>query len=407
MGRQNAVILGAVVMAALAGCGSSSAVAGGGSGGAATRTPARPVPAVPLSDPIPPVVHAASADVLAVAAYSLDARATTVRVTLVRGDGFVLATAHVPIDAQWSVSSGRGGAFWVAAGRLQRLGVDGRVTDLGPLMAGQQGRVAVAPDGASWVYATMVTAKDGRIDNRLWRASAGAGSTLIAERVSDPAAPTANAPSSWQYAVKSWTESGVLVVREPTGGCGCGAFDMEMMSGNSALVDPLTGVAHTLGVDSSCPLSNSGPGGLAVCFHAAAVAAADGTTGDDELRLLRGTTVQAYRLSGTTIGGDARIDASGATLAYATAPGGSDCGDWQMNTTLRVLDLATGDARAVGPRGLQPSAWLVDGRLAATQARAGATPADATTSVVTVDTHSGVVTTVLAGGSLRVVGIAT
>jgi hypothetical protein len=67
--------------------------------------------------------------------------------------------------------------------------------------------------------------------------------------------------------VKSWTASGVLVVQEPTGGCGCGAFDMEMMSGHSSLVDPVTGVATRVTADDSCPLSGVGPGGVSACFH--------------------------------------------------------------------------------------------------------------------------------------------
>jgi hypothetical protein len=343
-------------------------------------------------------VPSTGGDVVVVAGMVWSTGDTSVPLTLVRTDGKVLAHADVPIDSQWTVSAGRGGAYWVVAGHLQRLGLDGSRSDLGALAPGQDGRVAIAPDGSAWVYASSVTANNGSIDNRLWRGAPGRAPSLLTQRISDPANPTANAPQSWHYAVKSWTAAGVLVVQEPTGGCGCGAFDMEMMAGHSSLVDPVSGIATTVTADDTCPLSGMGQGGVSVCFHG-------GGTGADALRIHTPTSTHTLTMSGTSLAGDARFDATTAHLAYATTPVDSGCGAWAEQATLRVLDVAAGTARAVGPKGLQPASWLRDGRLVATLTAASA-GGDESAAVVTVDPASGAVASVLSGGVLRVAGIA-
>jgi hypothetical protein len=89
--------------------------------------------------------------------------------------------------------------------------------------------------------------------------------------------------------------------------------------------------------------------------------------GADALRILRGgKVVQSFDLSTQNAGGDATFNADSTQLAYATVTAGSDCGSWQTLTRLRVLDLVSGTAKAVGPAGLQPVGWLADGRLVAT-----------------------------------------
>ena len=408
MRRLERVVLGTAVVGTMAGCGAHPSDAGRP---AAPIAPARsPLTTIAtdlraLAEPpqvAPPTrvrapAPAAGGDVIVVAGMVWSSSATSAPVTLVGTDGRVVAHADVPIDSQWTVSAGRGGAYWVAAGHLQRLGVDGARSDLGALAPGQDGRVAIAPDGNTWIYASSVTAKDGSIDNRLWRGAPGRAPSLLAQHAGGGADPSANAPQSWHYAVKSWTASGVLVVQEPTGGCGCGAFDMEMMAGHSSLVDPVTGVATSVTADNSCPLSDVGPGGVSACFHG-------GGSGADALRIHAPTATQTFSMSGTSLAGDARFDATDSHLAYATTPVDSGCGAWAQQTTLRVLDVAAGSARAVGPKGLQPAAWLQDGRMVATLTTA-ATGGEESAAVVTVDLASGAVRPVLSGGDLRVVGI--
>ena len=61
-----------------------------------------------------------------------------------------------------------------------------------------------------------------------------------------PNVPTANAPAGWDYYLISWTSSGIAFARVPTGGCGCGSFDMQMQSAYSATINPVTEVVTPL-----------------------------------------------------------------------------------------------------------------------------------------------------------------
>jgi hypothetical protein len=317
-----------------------------------------------------------------------------VAVRLLSATGRELGSDRIPQAQEWSLSAGPGGAYWVAGNRLHRLGRDGTTSDLGAVAADQDGSVAVSPDGRSWVYATSTITPDGVRTNRLWRSGIGLPSRLLAERISDPMHPTPGMPTSWVYSLKSWTAAGLLVVREPSGGCGCIAFDMETVSGNALLVDPDTGVGTPLPTDRACPFSGAAADATVACFHSSNYGSADA------LHVLRRDgSVQSFDLSGTTAGGDARFGPSGAVLAYATVPSSKGCGEWEQATTLRILDLASGAAHAVGPLGLQPKAWLSADRVAGIVSRGSSDGA-----VVTVDVHSGAVATVVNGDSLYVVG---
>jgi hypothetical protein len=393
-----AAVFGGMVMVALAGCGGATPVTLHGSTAStpspmATAQPGGSPSAVPPSPAPPSPAPPAPVATRLLVVSDTAGQGGTVPVELVRDDGSVLATDRLPAAEQWSVSAGPDGAYWVAGGRLHRLDATGHSSDLGAVENGQNGRIAVSPDGQSWIYATSSASGQEAHTNRLWRGGIGQASHLLAERVSDPNNPTPGMPVSWIYALKSWTAAGVLAVREPAAGCGCGAFDMETVSGNALIIDPDTGASAPLLTDQSCPFSGSGADAAVVCFHSAKSGSAD------ELRVLRhdGTT-QRFTLSGTTAGGDARFDPSGTTLAYATTPS-TDCGAWTTQTTLRVLDLGSGDAHAVGALGLQPQAWLSSTLLAGTVAHG-----DADGAVVSVDVRTGSVHTLMSGRSLYVVG---
>lgn len=386
LGRRAAAIVGGLITVVVAGCGG----AGTARQGIAAATP-RPVPVSPAPSAAPSIAPAPS-DVLVVS--DTNPQNGSVPVVLLRSDGTVLGHDRLPAAQQWSVSAGPGGAYWVAAGRLHRLDTQGRSTDLAAVEPDQNGHVAVSPDGTAWLYSTSTTTPNGVRTNRLWRGGVGQGSRLLAERVSDPMHPTTGMPASWVYSLKSWTAAGVVAVREPSGGCGCGAFDMETVSGNALLVDPDSGAGAPLPTDRSCPLSGAGADATVVCFHTAT------SGGADELRVLSpGGSSRHFTLSGTTAGGDARIDPSGTTLAYATVPSKAGCGEWTAQTTTRVLDLSSGTARALGPAGLQPDAWLSGGHVAGTIAHG-----DAGIAVVTVDARTGAVRTLMQGPTIYVVG---
>ena len=90
-------------------------------------------------------------------------------------------------------------------------------------------------------------------------------------------------------------------------------------------------------------------------------------------------------------GGDATFTADSTRLAYATVAAGSDCGTWETLSRLRVLDLVSGSAKAVGPAGLQPVGWLPDGRLVATSSTATGSSMPPLTRAAIVDPASGAV----------------
>lgn len=378
---------------------------------AATATPA-PTPPAAASSPPPSPSRATPAATPApappppppqvvVTAAESNVSGPTFQVTLVSTRGTVLASAAVPADARWTVGAGGGAAYWVTGGSLQRLGTSGPVSTLATVPATQNGRVVVSPDGSQWAFSTTTQDGHGVASNRLYRGGGAEATQLVAQRDSDPAHPSADAPPSWQYYPIAWTAQGILVERQPLGGCGCGTpFDMEMTAGYSAVIDPVTGTATPVTASDTCPLSGIGADGTAACFK---VSSTGGSASIDFLTSLHLTA--RYALSGTTSGGDATFH--GSTVAYATVPkdaGGCGGPDWRPVTTLHVMDVSTGDARAIGPLGLAPVAWLNTGLILGTRTVAGANGAS-TSSVVVVDPASGHVATILSS-STTVVGIA-
>jgi hypothetical protein len=148
----------------------------------------------------------------------------------------------------------------------------------------------------------------------------------------------------------SWTASGIAFARVPQGGCGCGAFDMQMQSAYSAVVDPVSDGETTVTSTTSCPLSDLGPALESVCFA--------GTNATDAIRIASaGVVTHTYALSGKNFAGDALFSADSSQLAYVTIPTADDTCGGTITTTLRVMNIATGSTvnRAMGD--FVPSAW--------------------------------------------------
>jgi hypothetical protein len=381
-----------------AGTGSTAVVAPAHVDSAAITTPA-PSASPPTATPAPPSPPPPPQDV--VVTDQDQASASTFEVAIVNRAGAVVASVRVPADARWTVGSGSGGAYWVTAGKLEHLSASGSVSVLATVPATQSSRVVISPDGSQWAYAT--SSQDGQtgvITNRLYRGGPGRPAQLIAQRIADPKHRDPDTPGMWQYYLQSWTAQGILIERQPAGGCGCGLpFDMQMSAGYVAFINPVTGAATTLPASPSCPLSGVAPDGSFACFRVS-------TTGaSSALRFAAGGQVtHQYTLSGLTDGGDAVLN--GSSVAYATVPasaGGCGAADWRPQTTLHLMDVATGAARVVGGRGLQPMLWLDDGTLLAS--RSVVTGGVTVTSTVDVDVATGV-TRALGPAGLEVVGLA-
>ncbi len=378
----------------LAGCGSPVRPAGPPIGTAATARPAATAAATPAATAVPPpppplIVLAEPAG-------------KQTRVTLVDVSGREVAAASVPADQAWLVEAGPGGAYWIDGGHLHRLGAGG-VADLGAVPSYDGGGFSVSPGGTAIVFHTATQLGTApRFDNRLYVAEGGS-SRLLASRIADGDRPVpGDAPGSlWQYRTLGWTDTGIVIAREPQGGCGCGPFGMESVDWHTALVDPVTGATTAVSDSDTCPLSGTDPGGLAACFHTA-IHGESATA--DQLRILHAGTVTArFDLSGANVGGAAVFSTGGSRLAYATVPQGADCATWRQQARMRVLDLAGGGARVIPTAGLQPLAWLPDGRIVAVQTL-GATVV--TTRVVLVDPGSGAITSIHSAGESTVVRVA-
>jgi hypothetical protein len=331
-----------------------------------------------------------------------DYSGSTFQVTLITTGGTVLASTAVPSDARWSVGAGSGAAYWVSGGRLQSLDTHGVVTTLATVPSNEAGRVVVSPDGSEVAYATTQSSKGGTT-NRLYRVGSSGTSVLIAQRVADPAHPSADAPPDWQYYPISWAAKGILIERQPLGGCGCGTpFDMQMSAGYSAFIDPATGTATPVTESNTCPLSGAAPDGTAACFEQPSTG---GSASIDFLDNMH--TTARFALTGSNLGGEATFN--GSAVAYATVPknaGGCGGPDWRPLTTLRLMDIRTGNARAIGPTGFAPQSWLRDGTIVGTiSVAAHSTTGSTTSTVVVLDPANGHVATIL-NRSTTVVGVA-
>ncbi|TMC99325.1 MAG: hypothetical protein E6J03_13020 [Chloroflexi bacterium] len=292
-------------------------------------------------------------------------------IRLVGLDGTVVASTPVSAPISGWVKSGPDGAYWLdTGGALHRLGRDGGVTTVARMptgayfAVGASGRIAYVTSPFMAPQTTPPTT-----DNRLYLVSSGAVQLLPV----------------------GWTGGGLLITRLPQGRCGCGPFGMETVQGYTAIVDPATGLAGSVTDDPNCPVSGVAADGTSACFHTPVIPTSKNEgRGADALRILRGgKVVQSFDLSTQNAGGDATFNADSTRLAYATVTAGSDCGTWQTLTRLRVLDLVSGTAKAVGPAGLQPVGWLADGRLVATSVTGD--PAAPQTGVVIVDPATGAV----------------
>lgn len=349
---------------------------------AATSLPAATQPVATTPPPPPPP------SVIAVA--NENSPRDPLEVALVTGNGRLLASTHVPPDARWTIGVGPRAAYWVTGGKLRSLDEHGVVTTLATVPLTESGRVVLSPDGSQWAYATTSTNAKNITTNRIYRGAIGQPARLIVERTAD----------QWQYYLMSWTAQGILIERQPTGGCGCGTpFDMQMTATSTAFINPVTGTPTPLGTSGSCPLSGIGSDATLACFHETSTGASD------SLRFVNGShTTYQYALSGKNVGGAATFN--GSTLAYATVPstaGGCGAADWRSQTTLHVMDIRTGNAISVGRTGLAPVAWLADGSILATLSVAHA--ASTTNTVVAVDPATGSVRTVF-NQSFSVIGLA-
>lgn len=319
-------------------------------------------------------------------------------------DGRELAHASVGAPPP-VVTGGPAGAYWFANGHLMRLDVRGQVTALGEAHGDS---LAISPDGTQWAYSVMAPSSSENSGwlNQLWVGGTTHAPRMIASRTesSDPSAPVpADAPAAqWVYRVLGWNERGIIITRMLTGVCGCGPFADERFNGHAALVDPMTGVSTTVTNDEQCPVSGIADDGTDACFESKV-----GSPGATALRISRGGVLLAdYSLSGVDRAGAALFEPTGGLLAYSTVNASLDPGPALASTALRILDLRTGEARAVGPAGLIPVAWLPDGTLIA-QRSVSQSNGDLMTSAVHLDPATGHVTAVTSAANLSIVGAAT
>lgn len=277
---------------------------------------------------------------------------------ILNSPGVVVAKTTISPTEVWMTAAGAGGAYWAQDGAEDELTPSGAVRSLGAMPADANG-VVISPDGTSYAYATSDQLKNGTALNRIVVVHPGSAPVVVADRVSDPNHPTADAPPGWDYYLIGWTADGIAFARVPTGGCGCGSFDMQMQSADSGIINPSTLVVTALTDDDWCPLSNVGPGAETVCF--ATSSTTDATEG---IRIAaHGGVTHSYSLSGTSVAGDAVFAPTGSALAYITIPLNQDTCGATVTPTLRVLNLATGSAVDHNVGDFAPALWGSNGLL--------------------------------------------
>ncbi len=393
----------------LAACGSPAAPAAhasqtAGPSSAATARPAETASATPSAAPSAapsPTPTPAPPAPPALIAVTQPGTGNVMTIRLLRLDGSAVASTSVPSNGTdgidgW-VKVGPDGAYWLSGGVLHRLGRDGAVTDVATIPRGSL--FAVGPNGQI-AYSDMIgqtpPARPGPTSSRSSSTApprcSPTGRARGRER--SPASAASGIPQyNWYYDPVTWTGAGIVIARLPQGGCGCGSFGMDSVQGYTAIVDPTTGVAGSVMDDTSCPLSGIAADGLTACFHTPEVRTSKNEgLGADAVNLLSDAKVtQTFSLSTQNSGGDAVFTPDATELAYATAPASLDCGTWQGKTQMRVLNLVTGSAGPVGPLGLQPVAWLPDGRILATDTTVSSNGDDLTGTMI-VDPATGTVT---------------
>ena len=170
---------------------------------------------------------------------------------IVNASGTVVTKTLIDPSSPWLTAAGAGGAYWTQGGEEHELTTSGAVRAIGAVPADANG-VVIGPDGTSYAYTTSEQLKNGTALNEIVVVRPGAPAAVIADRISDPNHPTADAPESWDYYLINWTADGIAFARVMTGGCGCGSFDMQMQSANSAIINPSTEVVTALTNDDFC-----------------------------------------------------------------------------------------------------------------------------------------------------------
>jgi hypothetical protein len=309
-----------------------------------TPTPAPHAPAPPVTRGLPGAL-----------AVTLPASGAQEWLEILAASGAVVARTEISPPEPWLTRAGADGAYWTQGGAEHELTVSGAVRSLGPVPSDANG-VVMAPDGASYAYATSDMAADGVAVNKIVVVHPGQAPEVVADRVSDPNHPTSDAPQSWDYYLINWTAPGITFARVPTGGCGCGSFDMQMQSAFSAVINPATKTVTTLTADTACPLSNVGSGLEAVCF------ASNTTGGTDAIRITGGLT-HTYPMSGANVAGNAVFSPNAGTVAYETIPISQDTCGATLTPTLHVLSVADGAAISANVGDFTPAAWAPGGQI--------------------------------------------
>jgi hypothetical protein len=254
------------------------------------------------------------------------------------------------IDPSIGPAAGAGGAYWTENGAEYQLTPAGAIHKLG-LVPNDGGDVVIAPDGVSYAYATNVTLSNGDQINHIVVVHPGKAPQLLTDKGAPTQAQDNANGYGWSYAVLNWTNSGIAFARTPEGMCGCGNFELQMQSGNSDVIDPISGGETIVTSSSSCPLSDLGPALESVCFA--------GTAATTAIQIATaGVVTHTYALSGKNLAGDALFSAVGGQLAYVTIPTTDiQCNGDPFAATLRVMDLATGNTvnRYMGD--FVPAAW--------------------------------------------------
>jgi hypothetical protein len=319
-----------------------------------TPTPA-PTPTPPAApSPLPPVVPGPGGWLVA----AIPGTGSSEWLEILNSAGAVVARTAIDPTDPWMTASGAGGAYWAQDGVEHELTPTGAVRTLGTIPGNANG-VVIGPDGVSYAYATSLTSTNGIAVNKIVVVRPGAAADVIADRVSDPNHPTADAPEMWDYYLMSWTVSGITFARVPTGGCGCGSFDMQMQSAFSAIINPSSDVVTTLTADAACPLSQVGSSTETVCFGSAPEQEAT-----DSIQIAsNGVVTHTYSLSGNNLAGDAAFAPNGAALAYITIPVSEDGCGATITPTLRILNIAGGTAVTRNVGDFAPSVWGSNGLL--------------------------------------------
>jgi hypothetical protein len=318
-----------------------------------TPTPAPTPTPTPAPHAPPPPVTPRFPGALAV---TLPASGGQEWLEILAASGAVLGRTEISPPDPWLTRAGADGAYWTQGGAEHELTLSGAVRSLGPVPSDANG-VLMGPDGASYAYATSDTAADGVSVNKIVVVHPGRAPQVIADRVSDPSHPTSDAPQSWDYYLISWTAPGITFARVPTGGCGCGSFDMQMQSAFSAVINPATETVTTLTADAACPLSNVGSGLQAVCF------ASNTTGGTDAIRIVTSGVTHTYPMSGANVAGNAVFSPTAGTVAYETIPISQDTCGATLTPTLHVLTVANGAAVSANVGDFTPAAWAPNGSI--------------------------------------------